>query len=66
MEGTVISYLDILKKDETGIFWIGTASSMEEAHSQIRAHAGSGVVEYVIFDSKTGDRIAVNPGGGDA
>jgi hypothetical protein len=61
----VISYLDVLKKNETGMFWIGTAATLEEAHSQIRAQAGSDAAEYVIFNSKTGDRISVNHGGSD-
>jgi len=59
-------YLDILKKDEMGVQWIGTASTLEEAHSQIRADAISGALEYIIFDSRTGDRITVGLGGGDA
>jgi len=60
----VISYLDILKRDETGMLWIGTATTLEEAHSQIHEDAGSGEVEYIIFNSQTGHRITVNLGGG--
>jgi hypothetical protein len=57
----VISYLDILRKGETGLLWIGTASSLEDANSQIRARA-SDAGEFVIFNSRTGDRISVWPG----
>jgi hypothetical protein len=58
--GIVISYLDILRKGETGLLWIGTASSLEDANSQIRARA-SDAGEFVIFNSRTGDRISVWP-----
>jgi hypothetical protein len=61
MEGIVISYLDILRKGETGLLWIGTASSLEDANSQIRARAND-AGEFVIFNSRTGDRISVWPG----
>jgi hypothetical protein len=60
----MISYLDILKKDELGVRWIGTATTLEEAHSQIRADGDAGALEYIIFNSKTGDRITVDLGGG--
>jgi hypothetical protein len=63
MEGFMGAYLDILKKDENGVIWIGIASTLEEAHSQIRADS-SGANEYIIFNSQTGHRISVNLGGG--
>jgi hypothetical protein len=59
----MIPYLDILKKDETGILWLGAASSMQDAFSQIRAYADSGALQYVIFNSRTGVRTAVDPSG---
>jgi hypothetical protein len=62
MEGIVISYLDILRKDKIGLLWVGTASSLEEANSQIRACAETNADEFVIFNSRTGDRISVDLG----
>ncbi len=59
----MISNLDILRNEKNGIQWIGTASTLEEAHSQIREDAGSDEVEYIIFNSQTGHRITVNLGG---
>lgn len=60
----MISYLDTLKRDETGMQWIGTASTLEGAHSQILEDNGQGAVEYIIFNSQTGHRTTVNLGGG--
>ena len=58
----MISYLDILRKDKNGLLWVGTASSLEEANSQICARAKADTGEFVIFNSRTGDRIIVNLG----
>jgi hypothetical protein len=60
----VTSSLDILRKEKDGILWIGTAATLEEAHSQISADAGSNAVEYIIYNAQTGHRITVNLGGG--
>ena len=60
MEGIVVSYLDILRKGKTGLLWVGTASSLEDANSQIRARTND-AAEFVIFNSRTGDRISVWP-----
>ena len=60
MEGIVVSYLDILRKGKTGLLWVGTASSLEGANSQIRARTND-AAEFVIFNSRTGDRISVWP-----
>ena len=64
----MVSYLDILRKGKTGLLWIGTASSLEDANSQIRARTND-AAEFVIFNSRTGDRISVWPrstGGGNS
>ncbi len=55
----MISYLDILRKEPLGVMWIGTAATLEDAHSQIRADS-SPTLEYIIFNSRTGDRTTVS------
>jgi hypothetical protein len=55
----MISYLDILRKEPLGVMWIGTAATFEDAHSQIRADS-SPTLEYIIFNSRTGDCTTVS------
>jgi hypothetical protein len=47
--------------------WLKSAPALEDAHAQIVQLAGSRPGEYVIFNSKTGDKISVQtaePNGG--
>jgi hypothetical protein len=59
MEESLIANLDILRNEKSGVSWIGTASTLEDAHARILKDIASGVENYIIFNSTTGDRISV-------
>ena len=54
MEESLIANLDILRNEKSGVSWIGTASTLEDAHAQILKDIASGVENYIIFNLTTG------------
>jgi len=54
---------DIFRISDGQPFWLKSASALEDAHAHIVQLATSRPGEYVIFNSKTGDKISVRTAG---
>jgi hypothetical protein len=59
MKKSLIANLEILRNEESGVSWIGTVSTLEDAHAQILNDIASRAEHYIIFNSTIGDRISV-------
>jgi hypothetical protein len=50
---------DIFQVEESGILWLGSAATIEDAKEQVRQIAASAPGKYLLFDQKTGSKLVI-------
>ena len=55
---------DIFKVEDSGVLWLGSAATVEDAKEQVRQIAARAPGKYLLFDQKTGLVIEPHRAGG--
>ena len=50
---------DIFQVEDSGVLWIGSAATVEDAKEHLRQIAARAPGKYLLFDQKTGTRLVV-------
>jgi hypothetical protein len=58
----MIAPFDLFKQYGDGVFWFASAATLEEAHTLIKAKAGTLPGQYIILSQKTGNKTVVTAG----
>jgi hypothetical protein len=48
---------DIFQVEESGVLWLGSAATVEDAKEQVRQFAARAPGKYLLFDQKTGTKL---------
>ncbi len=56
---------DIFQVQGSGVLWVGSATTLEEADNHVRQTAGGATGEYLLLNQKTEARLVVKFNGGD-
>ena len=52
---------DIFKVEDSGVLWLGSAATVEDAKEQVRQIAARAPGKYLLFDQKTGTKLVIEP-----
>ena len=52
---------DIFKVEDSGVLWLGSAATVEDAKEQVRQIAARAPGKYLLFDQKTGAKLVIEP-----
>jgi hypothetical protein len=56
---------DIFQLEDSGVLWIGSAATVEDAKEHLRQIAARAPGKYLLFDQKTGTKLVIElPGSG--
>jgi hypothetical protein len=50
---------DIFHLEDSGVLWIGSAATVEDAKEQVRQIAARAPGKYLLFDQKTGTKLVI-------
>jgi hypothetical protein len=54
------SPLDIFRIERSGVLWVGSAATLQDAKARIRQFTARDSGEYLVLDQLTGDRFVLN------
>jgi hypothetical protein len=57
---------DIFQVEDSGVLWVGSAATVEDAKEHVRQIAARAPGKYLLFDQKTGTKLVIelhNSGG---
>jgi hypothetical protein len=54
---------DIFQVEDSGVLWLGSAATVEDAKEQVRQIAARAPGRYLLFDQKTGTKLVIEPHG---
>jgi len=54
---------DIFQVEDSGVLWLGSAATVEDAKEQVRQIAARTPGKYLLFDQKTGTKLVIEPHG---
>ncbi len=57
-------FLDIFRVETSGVLWVESAATMEDAKARVQELAVRSPAEYILLDQKTGDKLVIKPDGG--
>jgi hypothetical protein len=52
---------DIFQVQDSGVLWLGSAATVEDAKEQVRQIAARAPGKYLLFDQKTGTKLVIEP-----
>jgi hypothetical protein len=52
---------DIFQVEDSGVLWLGSAATVEDAKEQVRQIAARAPGRYLLFDQKTGTKLVIEP-----
>ena len=52
---------DIFQVEDSGVLWLGSAATVEDAQEQVRQIAARAPGKYLLFDQKTGTKLVIEP-----
>jgi hypothetical protein len=55
---------DIFQVQDSGVLWVGSALTVEEAQQHVRQIAGFAPGEYLLLNQNTGNRLVIKSDGG--
>ena len=55
---------DIFRVQDSGVLWVGSALTLDEAQEHVRQIAGFAPGEYLLLDQNTGNRSVIKSDGG--
>jgi hypothetical protein len=58
--------LDIFRVETSGVLWVESAATMEDAKVRVQELAVRSHAEYILLDQKTGNKLVIKPDGGDS
>ncbi len=50
---------DIFQVEDSGVLWIGSAATVEDAKEHLRQIAAHSPGKYLLFDQKTGTKLVI-------
>ena len=50
---------DIFQVEDSGVLWLGSAATVEDAKEQVRQIAARAPGRYLLFDQKTGTKLVI-------
>jgi hypothetical protein len=50
---------DIFQVQDSGVLWLGSAATVEDAREQVRQIAARAPGKYLLFDQKTGTKLVI-------
>ena len=50
---------DIFQVEESGVLWLGSAATVEDAKEQVQQIAARAPGKYLLFDQKTGSKLVI-------
>jgi hypothetical protein len=50
---------DIFQVEDSGVLWIGSATTVEDAKEHVRQIAARAPGKYLLFDQKTGTKLVI-------
>jgi len=50
---------DIFQVQDSGVLWLGSAATVEDAKEQVRQIAARAPGKYLLFDQKTGTKLVI-------
>ena len=50
---------DIFQVEDSGVLWIGSAATVEDAKEHLRQIAARAPGKYLLFDQKTGTKLVI-------
>lgn len=50
---------DIFQLEDSGVLWLGSADTIEDAKEQVRQMAARVPGRYMLFDQKTGTKVVI-------
>ncbi len=50
---------DIFQVEDSGVLWIGSAATVEDAKEHLRQIAARAPGKYLLFDQKTGAKLVI-------
>jgi hypothetical protein len=56
---------DIFQVEESGVLWLGSAATVEDAKEQVQQIAARAPGKYLLFDQKTGSKLVIELPGSD-
>jgi hypothetical protein len=62
----VTHLLDIFRVETSGVLWVESAATMEDAKARVQELAVRSDAEYILLDQKTGNKLVIRPDGGDS
>ena len=57
--------LDIFQVGTSGLLWVESAATMEDAKARVQELAVRSHAEYLLLDQKTGNKLVIKPDGVD-
>jgi len=51
---------DIFQVEDSGVLWLGSAATVEDAKEQVRQIAARTPGRYLLFDQKTGTKLVID------
>jgi hypothetical protein len=57
--------LDIFRLETSGVLWVESAATLEDAKARVQELAVGSPAEYLLLDHHTGNKIVVKADGGD-
>ena len=58
--------LDIFRVETSGVMWVESAATLEDAKARVQELAARSPAEYLLLDQTTGNKLVVKPDGGDS
>jgi hypothetical protein len=55
---------DVFQVQDSGVLWVGSAQTLEEAQEHVRQKAGFAPGEYLLLNQNTGNRLVIKFDGG--